>query len=361
MRGAFLVLIYVVVSGLVLNSFMEQWELITANRGNGFLGLMNRTAEKPWIYRVLTPAIVNGATAALPARVKHALEPVVMEQSHLLKFPKIRNTPDWTVDNAIKYHLAYFFMFGCLFLSLFLIRALTGALFSPPPAFQDFGPVLGVLLLPLTFSRGGYMYDFPELLFMSVLTLCAVRRRWVLYYVLFILAILNKESDVFLILFFMAFAYREMSRRAFAAHLAVQAVLGFSLLVLLRHAYANHGGFDMQFNLPTNIRYLLRPASYLMFFDVYAPMIPVPRGFNLLSLVFLAYLVSYKWSEKPPAVRRLLVLTTAVNVPLFLWGGYKDELRNLSLIFPAVYLLGFHTLREAYAQGGRMLGGARQR
>jgi hypothetical protein len=345
----FLVFIYLAVSSLVLHVFMDQWELVSGNRGNGFLGLVDRTAVKPWIYRVLTPGIVNATTAAIPPTVKQAIAPLVMTRSHLLPYPKFRDTPDWTLDNAIKYHVAYFFMFACLFASLYAFRAATAAVFSPPRAWSDFAPAIATLLLPLTFLRGGYMYDFAELLLMGLATLFLARGRWWLFYPVLVLAILNKESNVLLVLFFAAFAWDRMPRRALFLHLGAQTLLGVGLVVALRQIYAGAPGLTMQFNLWRNLAFLLKPSSYFMFVDVYAPMIPAPRGFNLLTLALLAFLVGWRWREKPVALRRLLVLTAIFNLPLFLFGGYTDELRNLSFVFPAIYLLGFDTLFGVYS------------
>jgi hypothetical protein len=350
LRWGLLCLIYVIVSALVLNTFMERWELMTDSQGNGFIGYVNRTANRPWIYRVLTPALVNAAFEAIPPQARRALDPLVMERSHLLKFPRIRNTPAWTPDIAIKYHLTYFFLFACLVAALFAYRYLTGALFAPAAVFQDFAPALGLLLLPLTFLHGGYLYDFPELMFMGLALVCIVQRKWLLYYPVLLLAILNKEADVLLILFFVAAMVRSMPRGRFLAHVAAQGALGIAVLVAVRQAYAGHVGSAMQFHLDTNLRYLAVPQNYLRVFDVYAPLIPVPRGFNILTLLFLAALVGYRWREKPPFLKRLFVLTTSAAVPLFLWGGFKDELRNLSLMFPAIYLLGFHALHDVYAR-----------
>ena len=348
LRWGLLCLVYVIVSALVLNTFMERWELTTDSQGNGFLGYVNRTAARPWIYRVLTPSLVNAAFEAIPPQARRALEPLVMERSHLLKFPRIRNTPAWTPEVAIKYHLTYLFLFTCLITGLFAYRLLTGALFAPPAAFQDFAPALGLLLLPLTFLHGGYLYDFPELMFMGLVLVCIVQRRWWLYYPLFLLAVLNKEADVLLILFFVAATVQSMPRGRFLAHVAAQCVLGIAVFMVVHRMYAGRPGNVMQFHLATNLRFLAEPRNYLRVFDVYAPMIPVPRGFNILTLLFVAALVGHRWREKPPFLRRLFVLSTAAAVPLFLCGGFKDELRNLSLMFPAIYLMGCHTLHEVY-------------
>jgi hypothetical protein len=353
LRVGFVFAIYVIVSALVLNSFMQQWELLTDQRGSGFLGFVNHTANRPWVYRVLTPAVINAAADAIPPRAKLALEPLVMSSSHLLKFPRIRNTPAWTLEIAIKYHLAYLILFGCLLLSLVTLRFLTGALFFPPPSFQDFGPALALLLLPLTFIRGGYLYDFPELLLMGLAIACAVKRKWLLFYGVFILAILNKESDILLVLFFVVFALPTMPLRRLIAHVALQGAIGIAIICVVRHAFADHAGNSMQIHLGANLRHLMDPRNYLLFFDIYAPMIPVPRGFNVVSMPFVAWLMLYRWREKPRFARRLFVLTASVNVPLFLFGGYKDELRNLSMMFPAVYFLGFHTLCALYAWPSR--------
>ena len=101
-----------------------------------------------------------------------------------------------------------------------------------------------------------------------------------------------------------------------------------------------------------NVLFFLSPEWYAKFFSPYAPLIPLPRGINLISLALLAFVVLWRWPQKPLEVRRLFLLTSAVSLPLYLLFGFLDEIRALSLVFPAIYLLGCHTIDDLYRRGG---------
>ena len=49
------------------------------------------------------------------------------------------------------------------------------------------------------------------------------------------------------------------------------------------------------------------------------------------------------WRNKPLAIRLLLILAGLINLPLCVFFCYKDEYRNLSLMFPFLYLSAVHT------------------
>jgi hypothetical protein len=349
-QSAFLSLIYVIVSAFVLNAFVQRWDLGTDSKKNDFATVMEYKATRPFVYRVLVPFVVNTTASAIPDRVVHRFEDTLLHTSRLVPNVRIKDTPEWTVDVSLKYHLTYFFLFFCLFSLLYTTRYLTRVVFSPPTVFQDFGPAVALLLLPLTFLEGGYIYDFPELLLMALLLVCIVKSKWWLFYPVFVLAILNKEADVLLILFFLAFHLKTMPRPRLSKHLLAQIVISGMLLFLVRNHFASVGGSPVEDHMIGNLRFWANPLSYLKVMDIYARGILVPRGFNILSLLLVVFMLSYRWREKPIEIRFLFFFALVINLPLSILFGYQDEIRNLSLIFLGLYLMGFHTLTTLYTR-----------
>ncbi len=96
--------------------------------------------------------------------------------------------------------------------------------------------------------------------------------------------------------------------------------------------------------------FLLDPRSYFMVFDIYLPLIPVPRGFHVISLAFVLFLMMHRWNAKPLQVRRLLIASSIAIVPLYLFGSAADEIRALSFMFMPLYLAGFHTVQSLYVE-----------
>ena len=167
-----------------------------------------------------------------------------------------------------------------------------------------------------------------------------------MYYPLFVLAILNKEVDVLLILFFLAFCRDVLAKKNTIKHVALQVLIGASLVLWVRFLFADNPLFpDLNNYWKHNIRFWLNPKSYFLFWDPYHMGLPIfPRGGNILLIAFTAFFVFYKWKDKPLQVKRLFFYTAVFNIPLFLYRGAYDEIRALSLMFPALYLLGVYSL-----------------
>jgi hypothetical protein len=101
----------------------------------------------------------------------------------------------WSDDAyAIKYHIAYCLTYLALFVLLILTRLLTRAVYPQNIVAREMSPILFGLLLPLSFRSGGYIYDFPELVFLFATLLLMWQRRYWPCLLLMPLAALNKES-----------------------------------------------------------------------------------------------------------------------------------------------------------------------
>jgi hypothetical protein len=342
--------VYVFVSALVLDAFMTLWGFRGEQSPFGFERMLDHTAQRPYVYRVLSPELIGLGAGLVPDALVEAHEEWLLEGSPLLQYR--RPGERWTLDKSVKWHVAYFYLFACLVAALFTARSLTAEMLGVSRLFADYAPAVALLFLPLTFHWGGYLYDFPELLLLLLCTLALARSRLDWFYPLYLLAILNKESNVLLASFFVAFAWDRMPRRRLLSHLAVQMVVGWSLVLALRLAFLENEGAQALFFFPLNLQFWLSPGSYWKFIDPYAPLVWVPRGANLITLFVVGFIVLWDWRRKPPVLRRLLLLSAAVNLPVFLLFSLADEVRALSLVFPALYLLGCWTVSEVYRDAG---------
>ena len=353
-RLAFLCFIYIVVASIVLNIFMTRWGFHYSDKPFGFTVMMSYEADRPWAYRVLMPLAVNGASALVPDRLLELQQEKWLETSRLLTYEdeQIDGNINWNLRTSLKYHLTYMFVYLSLIIFLLTMRRLSVEFFAPLPLARDLGPPLILLvLLPLTFRLGGYMYDFPELMFMGLCLLALVKSQWLWFYLLLPLAVANKESSILLVLFFVALKFRYMSFRPFATHLVAQAVLVGGVFLATRWIFADNPGVPAEDRLTANVEFMLKPSAYVQFFQPFGALIYCPRGFNIISLLFLAWAVFRRWGERPPALKRLLVITSVVLFPLYLRHGSLDEIRALSLMFPALYLLIFESVFIGYGQG----------
>lgn len=343
-RAGLVLLVYAAVSVTVLGIFMERWGLQGDHPGRGLDALVEHRGEKPFIYRVLAPELVGRIARALEAAPVD--EAWWVERSPLARYR--RPGERWDAAKARRFHAAYGLLFASLLAALFAARALTRAALRPPPVYADFGPAIGGLLLPLTFLRSGYLYDFPDLAFVFGCTAAAAAGRRRLFYPLFVLACLDKESDVLLVAAFAAFAVGEIPTRRLLAHLGALAGLGAAVVLGLRVVFADAPGEAGWFFLPANVLWLLNPRPYFRFFEAYGPLVPFPRSVNLALLFGVGFAVLRRWSRKPVAVRRLLVYTAVPLLPLYALFGFTDEIRALAPLFPGIYLAGLHTVQTLY-------------
>ena len=346
-RPAFCALLYVIVTSVAVNTFLSRWGFRGEGETSYFQKLLTHTASRPYVFRVLTPAVINALSPLVPDRVVQAI----------VRVDEGREDPNWPTYSARKrfnwgkqstaaHFLAYGIVFGTLLGTLLVLRRLTRDLAGASALFVDVAPAMACLFLPLTFGRGGYIYDFPELLFCSLCLFALLQRRWGLHYVCYGLACLNKEADVLLWVLFAALWARRMPWRSLLAHSALHGAIALPILVWERIAFAANPGFGVEFHLWDNLRFWFSIRPWVTFWDVYSPLLPAPRPFNVLVLFLAGILILRGWARKPPELRAAFLALSAVLAPLLLAFGFHDEVRNLSLVFPVFYLLACQGMLE---------------
>ena len=151
-----------------------------------------------------------------------------------------------------------------------------------------------------------------------------------------------------------------MAKKDLLKHAAVHVLIGAILVLWVRFLFADNPQIPgLEDYWKHNIRYWLNPKSYFLFWDAYHVGLPIfPRGSNILLIAFTAFFVFYKWKDKPLQVKRLFIYTATFKIPLFIYGGWADEIRALSLMFPAIYLLGvyslYHLIYPSASHDGKM-------
>ena len=348
LRWGLLLLVYVVVSAFVLDSFMSIWGFRGDSPRYGLEALLGRQSHRPFAYRVLSPTLIDAGVRLVPERVRAARRDWFLERSPLLRYRFANES--WSLEKSVRWHVAYAYVFASLLALLFATRWLTGRTFPGRALFRDYAPAIGALLLPLSFHLGGYLYDFAELCLLTLALGALLARNDRLYYPVFVLAVLNKESDVLLAALFVAVHLGSMPRRRLAAHAACQALLGAALLAAVRWALRDHPGGPVEVWIGHNVGYWTDPASYVATFAPIAPLVRLPEPGNVALLLLVGAGLGWRWSEKPAAIRRLVVASLAITVPLLLLFAFENEIRGaLYLAFPPIYLAACHTVLGLYA------------
>jgi len=355
-RFLFVFITYLLVAFFVLNIFFWKWGFKIDNARNSLEQVLTLTAHRPFVYRLLMPLGINAVTGIFPQDYVNRQGNFLKKSSFLSRYDHLK---DLSGKRIFQTHVIYVVLFLLLFLLQWAVRRVTRLVYPDiPVVFSDIAPAIAVFLLPLTFFRGGYLYDFPELFLMAVLMICLLKKRWMAYYAVFVLAVLNKESNVLLVLFFLAFQLGKMPKKSLWGHCLRHVLIGGFLLAGSRLLFMSHPGSSVENHLVENIVFWTSLKSYFTFGDPYNLGFSFfPRGGNILTLIVPGFLVFYGWSRKPIEIKRLFLYMAAALFPLTLFFGFKDEIRNLALIFPAIYLLAIYTIfqwyQTAYGKGQR--------
>jgi len=283
------------------------------------------TAHKPYVYRVLVPALTRSAYYALSGPSLDTLE------QRLLRIPKVQKETlrlGWERDFFIEYLLALSLAFLCLLGFAFTIRSLWSTVYDTEPRMSNLVPLVALLALPPLFPTGPhYIYDFPTLFLFTLGLTLLIKERWALFYPVFLIGCLNKETMVLLTFLFLIFFRKRFPARALAAHTGAQLLIFGGIKLILMHTFAENAGNVLDFHLYLNLHILL-------------------MGYSFTTLIIgglLLWLVFHDFASKPPALRQSLTVAIPFGL-LLLWGGVITELRDVYELYPIVLLLSLHTV-----------------
>jgi len=345
-RRGFWWLTYFLVASAITHAFMTRWAIMI----HEYLGrMMDHSIARPFVYRVLSPEIVKNLIALVPASVgERWLDD--SDPQNPGRAVDMATEYGWPVDDSVALVVVVAFFILCL-VGIALCWRQTLLELELPRATADAAPVIGLALLPLSFMKGGYLYDFPELLLASLAMLQLLQRRWWAYYLVFALACLNKESAILLGAWSVVLW---PERKRFMGHVAMHALIGLPIVIGFRVLFADNPGEAQQINLLHNLGFLASPRTYLRFFDVYAAGVPAPQGLNVISASIFAFLMWAGIRRVPTDVKRIALITPLTILPLFLFFGWEDELRVFGIAFPAFFVVGTAGLRSLYDTDGRL-------
>jgi len=295
-------------------------------------GLIDGTASRPFVQRVLVPVLTRGVVGVIPASARAGFSDALMGSQ---KFRKESARLGWDTSRLPEYFVALLLSFAALATFPFILRSLFRTLYETDAGLTNLIP-LGVLLgLPLFFGVGThYVYDFPALLLFTAGVLLIVRRDWSLFYPVYAIGCLNKETTVLLALATILVWRRSMPARHRALHAGVQVAIFGAVEYALTIAYAANPGSALEFHLFGNIHNLLLPYTLEWAF------------FALL----IGMLVFYDIERKHEVLRACAWLIVPFGLLMFLFA-WMSELRDMYEIYPVFALLIAHTF--AFSWGKR--------
>lgn len=313
-----------------------------------FRNMLDGTVNRPGIYRILLPAIAKGIVYLMPDTglqgINHMM--LLVRDSQLMSIVihvRHKSMPVSLRDATLLYQsgIFMFLIWSCILGYIYLLYRMAAYFMPQSPAYALLAPVFGLLVFPVVYCCFGYPYDFSMLLLMSACLYSMAREKWLAYAILLTLAILNKETAIYIIFVYALYFCTRKPLLHYLAALAAQLVIYVTITVAIRWYY--EGTPD----IVTLGIYSSTPKQLGMLFNGYSYT-------TFISLLFSFWLLTYRWHEKPAFLRCGLWMLLPLAA-IFLLLGYPHEFRQFMDIAPIVTLLATHTLVSATrsGQGGK--------
>jgi hypothetical protein len=282
------------------------------------------------------PASIRLLASIVPPQTKAAMSSK-LEENRLAQevLTGFNSEPEYAVESVIALALLFLSLLGFVYALQYLLTAV----FRAPHAFSDLVPLLAVLGMVPFFTavpvfKPGYLYDFSTLSLFTLGLGLMVRAKWRAYLLVFVLGCLNKETAVLLTLVFAVHFHRNprIDRARFAALLSLQIAVFAGVRLLVTWLFRENPGSLMEFHLDRHWAVIKR--------------YPLLMIASALLWLLIAFLMFYKWKEKPS----FLLHGTLIIIPLLilhLGWGWPYEWRVFYEVYPIVILLSAHTISGA--------------
>ena len=334
-RGITIAFVYLAVISVVLSLFL-MWPGTHDRKANLF-NMVDGTAPRPFVYRVLLPGIVRcaviGSEVVLDAAgIEKGRTPVSWIGAFMLRRTK---APEWTFEHSYTYGMYAIVAFLCLLGCALLLRRLIRSFYPRYPSFvSDFAPAIGMVIIPLVFFRRvSIPYDPMTLLMFTLCLYLIAERRHVAYFLVLPLAMLSKETAILLPFVFVAREIRVTPLAKLLLPTVCQIVICLAVRLLVMHLFrANPGDFVVN-QLHANLMIVRSPVFYVK---------------TLVPLLPLVVLVAYAWKTKPEFLRTGFVITATLLVGLSLVFGALGEMRVYYELYPFVFLLAVPAVVDVF-------------
>lgn len=331
---ALFALLYVLSAVYAMSYFFQNSALGDAYPRTRFDAMVDGYAAKPFIYRQLVPILVRAVDRATPASVRLAANDWVEDVKNKPDYKELRLYMPWlnkTFPLKITHYkrlVASIIIFASLLGYMAGIFALGRALFPHIPAIAFFAPVFAVVAFSSFGYQWQYIYDIPCLFLSTACFYFMYIRRFRLYFLMFFLACLNKETAIFSLVFFTIWFWDKMKDKEFALLWVLQCLVYLVVKSSISISYMNNGGFFLEQN-----------AHLVLARDLLA----VANIDKIIVFAVLWFLFTYHWHEKTDFLKRTLWILPMLYIAYFFFG-YPHEYRVFFDLHAPLVLLATHTL-----------------
>jgi len=262
-------------------------------------------AYKPYVKRQLVPLVVRGSMMLMP-------DEFIERSKQKFADSQLAKQLNWPVEFAPEFMLSLLIMYGSLIGFLLVLRYFLLLFFTMSSGLSHLIVLIVGLALPVTFRGQVAIYDFSQLLLFTTALVLLFRKRWVLFYPVYVFACINKETSILIPAVFACWLGWKVLRNPYLWHLLSQILIGGAIVLALSLVFKNNPGVDTEWHLQRNLH---MPFGVLGWFHI-----------MVLSVAIIMCL--WRWSESPLLLRRGLVATLPVLLCAALFWADIEELRD---------------------------------
>lgn len=321
--GQILLNCIIVLLSLGIFWFFLSFSGVNNNERALFADMLSGTAERPFVSRTLVPWLTRSIAGIFPESIHAAVSNTASASSFIKNWLTHINIP---AHLALEGLVSLVIQLASLIGFAYSIKALLARVYKAPAFFPYLATLTALLgLLPMLLF--GYIYDLPNLFLCTLALYLIGTHKLAGYLVVFVLAIINKETAILLIVpsVLLFWEIERPSLVKVCAGILAQIAVYLAVRMPINAMYQANPGVAFEINLDEHL-YVL--ANHPVLWGV-----SVLIGLGLIALIF------WRWREKP-ALAMLGVLPGLPLIGLFIISGFPFEIR----VFYEVYAAGFLSL-----------------
>ncbi len=328
--------VYAVLSVYVMAHFLSNSHLGDVYHRTAYDAMYEGTAWKPFVYRVLIPKLTSIVVDVSPDSWQQGINRSVREWMRHPESMETRRLLPWLGPTFHKKNIyprivSTLIIYAMLWGYIVMLHRLAAALMPDDEAMRWFAPIFGLLAISAFSRPWQYIYDIPVLFLSAACYFAMLRQQYKAYVLLFTLACLNRETSIFIFIFFTIWAYKRYTTPVFVSLWVIQCLIFIAVKAILAMAYFKNPGWFLEENL---------------FFVLNRDILGKANFHKMINMAILFFLVTYRWTQKPAFLKNVLWLLPFVYMGYVLHGN-PGEYRVFFDVLPLLVLLATHTLTQA--------------
>jgi len=343
--------LFFVIAAASVHGFFSQYHFTDINEDgsihgkNNFASILEGTADRPYVYRQLLPMTANWLDSHTPAKLKDRLYNQKDNQGKFYRERLFDSPLARTQSYFLRYWLMFTFVFASAYISLHALFEV-GKSIGLPPLVAAFSSLIVLLCIPFFMQPAGYYYDYPELAFVALGALVAVRYHWFWLIPVTALATWNKESYLFYVLLLFPLLRIRLARGKALLATTLAAATSVAVQTVIRHIYANNHGGAVEIHLRQQFASFLGLYNPLHLNNAYGLLLPFTE--NVLLILLIIGIARFGLLSLSLNVRQHIYWTALVDFLLYLFLGSPYELRAMGFLYlTLMILIGSVTCRYA--------------